>query len=118
MKKTVRSVLFLLLLSGLAAAQEGGVTDEDYRFRISPPGAGWRVLDETQVKRVLPDAVAGGMHDKGFFGVVIAEAAPGVDLEAMARMILDNMPLEMCTLLRPLRSQHQYWASTIRSVIG
>lgn len=95
--KTTASILLLLLLLALpvaAQSADGGVTDEDYRFRLAPPGGGWRVFGEKEARRVVPDAVAGGVHDRGFFGAVIVEGAPGVELKPMAELVLENLPIE------------------------
>jgi len=94
MKTIALSLLLLLVLPAVAVAQDRGVTDEDYRFRIAPPGPGWRVLDEKGIQPLLPDGVAGAMQDGGVFGAVMVEGAPGANLKAMAQLLLDDMPLE------------------------
>jgi hypothetical protein len=71
------------------------IVDEDYRFRIEHPGAGWKLLDEDEVRHLVPDAVAGAMGPKGaVYGVVIVEAAPGVELESWSQLTIDSMTLE------------------------
>ncbi len=83
------------------ATQAGGVladasahVDEDYRFSLSRPGPGWRVLNESEVQKIVPDASAGAMSPAGIFGVVIVEPAPEAELRAFGKLLLDNMPLE------------------------
>lgn len=70
------------------------IVDEDYRFRIDPPGHGWRLLTGDDVRQIVPDAIAGATNEPHLWGVVIAEAVHSVDLEELARLVLDNMPLE------------------------
>jgi hypothetical protein len=70
------------------------IVDEDYRFRMDWPGTGWKLLREKDVKRLLPDAVAGAMYQNKAFGAIVVESAPGVDLEAFTRLISENMLLE------------------------
>lgn len=94
------AALFLGLALGIPAlaggqtVEDGAVVDEDYCFRLRQPRGTWQLLDEEHVKNVVPDAVAGAVSSRGVYGVVIVEPAAGVDLEAFARTILDNMPLE------------------------
>ena len=88
-------VLGLALALGIPALAGGQklegnhLVDEDYRFRLRKPAASWRLLDEQQVMNVVPDAVAGALSARGTYGVVIAEPAAGVDLDAE---ILDGAP--------------------------
>ncbi len=70
------------------------IVDTDYRFRLDPPGAGWRLMGETEIRNMAPDAVAGAVHGQGMFGVVIVEPAPGVPAEELAQLVVENMALE------------------------
>jgi len=69
--------------------------DEDYRFSLRPPNRAWRVLDEREVQRLVPDAAAGLINERDrMVAVVIIEQAPSNELEPLARAIVDNAPLE------------------------
>jgi hypothetical protein len=86
-------------LAGSAADPSGErVTDDDYRFEITQPGAGWKVLGPHDAARIQPDGVAGTTNDAGLFGIVIVEAAPGVELDAFADFCVDKMPLAKRTI--------------------
>ena len=76
----------------------GEVVDHDYAFRLRLPRSAWRVMGESEARRLSPDAVAGavgrGAAFMGCAGVVTVERAPGVGLEGFARLILEGMALE------------------------
>lgn len=79
----------------IARAQKAQpIIDEDYRFRLSPPGPRWRLMNEAEIQPIIADALAGAANDKGVFGTVIAERAPGAELEPFARMVLDGLEME------------------------
>lgn len=81
-------------VSGTVEADASAHVDEDYRFKLSRPGPGWRVLSEGEIQKIVPDASAGAMSPDGIFGVVIVEPAPAADLRAFGKLLVDNMPLE------------------------
>jgi hypothetical protein len=92
-----RFAVFLFLCvapASIAQEKQAAVIDDDYRFRIDPIKGEWRLLREHEMKEIVPDALAGAVSFKGYYGVVIAESAPDVELKPFARFILDNMPLE------------------------
>ncbi len=63
-----------------------GLRDLDYQFKLKRPGADWVILNESRVRRINGDSVAGLYAPSGGnFSVVIVERAPGVELEAYAR---------------------------------
>lgn len=70
------------------------LVDEDFRFRLSWPGKGFKLLGEQEAKRITPDSVAGLMDDKGCLGIVIAESFPGADLPTVTQSLVDQMPLD------------------------
>lgn len=70
------------------------LVDEDFRFRLSWPGKGFKLLGEQEAKRITPDSVAGLMDDKGCLGIVIAESFPGADLATVTQSLVDQMPLD------------------------
>jgi hypothetical protein len=70
------------------------LVDEDFRFRLSWPGKGFKLLGEQEAKRITPDSVAGLMDDKGCLGIVIAESFPGADLAVVTQSLVDQMPLD------------------------
>lgn len=88
------AVVALLVPLGPAWAGEDVHEDADYRFRLQAPGPGWRVMDAEQIQALVPDAVAGLLSPRGVWAAVIAESAPGVELEGFTRLVLDNMSLE------------------------
>jgi hypothetical protein len=87
--------VLVLALAASAAAEEPAVhEDADYRFRITSPGSDWRLLPELEARKLVPDAIAGLTDLKGANFVVIAEEAPGANLDAYARVLRENMPVE------------------------
>lgn len=70
------------------------ITDDDYRFRLAWPGKGWKLLGERDVRKLAPDAVAGMSRGGEVFGAIIVEEAPGLELEAFARLVVETMQLE------------------------
>ncbi|MDJ0975636.1 MAG: hypothetical protein QNJ98_14330 [Planctomycetota bacterium] len=88
------TALLLLLLVGSVHADENVLEDAEYRFRLQSPGPGWRVMDSEAIQAFVPDAVAGLLSPRGVWCAIIAESAPGVELEGFTRLVLDNMGLE------------------------
>ena len=70
------------------------IVDADYHFELKWPGAGWKLLHEHDVQRISPEALAGVVHDDDVFGVVIVEAAPGVEVDPLVDLLVDKMGLE------------------------
>ncbi len=91
---------FLVLLAGRSAAQGGQriegdrLVDEDFRFAITRPDPGWKLLGVAEARQIVPDAAAGIMKPPGLFCVVVVEPAPEGTAETWARTIIDNLPLE------------------------
>lgn len=64
------------------------IVDEEYRFRLDHPGDGWKLLHERDIRKIVPDAIAGGANGEAkTFGAIIVERAPGVPLEQAAELI-------------------------------
>lgn len=63
------------------------IVDEDYRFRLALPGAGWKLLREHDASAINPDAIAGAMNSGATsYGIVIVERLPGATLEQAAAL--------------------------------
>jgi len=75
------------------------IDDPDYQFRLEQPAAGWRLLREADIQKIAPDAVAGMTSDDEVFAVVIVESVPQGELEPLARLLIDQAPLEGKQLL-------------------
>ena len=68
------------------------LVDEDFRFRLSWPGAGWKVLRERDARRLNHDAVAGLLHNE-VMAIVIVESLPGIERESYTQLVIDNLSL-------------------------
>jgi hypothetical protein len=66
------------------------IVDEDFRFRLAPPGPGWKLLRERDARSLSPDAIAGALHDAGSYGVVIIERLPQTSLEQAIELLWDD----------------------------
>lgn len=81
--------------SGQVLARDGSVLEDlDYRFRLSRPARGWTLLPEERSREVSPDSLAAAHSNTGMWGAVIAEEAPGLDLEAFRDTIFENIGAE------------------------
>jgi hypothetical protein len=69
------------------------IVDEGYRFKLSWPGPGWKLLREKDARHLNQDAVAGLSNDE-VNAVVIVEHAPGGTLAAFADLIIGNLAIE------------------------
>ncbi len=81
----------------IVSAQEADASEilrEDLGFRLERPAPGWRLLDETEVKKVQPRAVAGAISPTGVYGVVVVESAPEGSLIDIGRALADSSQLE------------------------
>lgn len=83
------------------------IVDEDYQFRLEQPSREWRLLGEADIQRIAPDAVAGLTSDDEVFAVVIVESIPQGELEPLARLLIDQAPLEEKQLLAFERIEFQ-----------
>ncbi|MDX2092592.1 MAG: hypothetical protein SFX73_32305 [Kofleriaceae bacterium] len=121
----MRTSAFVLLL-GLAAASackrtDGDPTkvtaastddatkplvDEDYRFEIAWPGDGWKLTREADIRKLVPDAVAGAMDGDALFGAIIVEVAPGSTATEFADLLIEQLPIEGKTV--ELRERIKY----------
>lgn len=68
------------------------IDDEAFRFRLTPPGPGWKLLRKQDIRRMLPDAVAGATSAGGVFGGVIVENLPGLTLDEAVTLVSANVP--------------------------
>ncbi len=69
------------------------IVDEDFRFELAWPGAGWKLSRERDVQRFVPDAIAGAIMGESLFGVVIVESAPGAQLDEFTDLLVEQLPL-------------------------
>ncbi len=69
------------------------IVDADYHFELKWPGTGWKLLHEHDAARISPEALAGVVHEDDVFGVVIVEAAPGVEADPLLDVLVDKMAL-------------------------
>lgn len=70
------------------------LVDEDYRFEISWPGKGWKITREADIRKLVPDAVAGAINGDALFGAIIIEAAPGATAKEFADLLIEQLPVE------------------------
>jgi len=70
------------------------IVDADYRFRLTWPGTGWKLLREKDARHLNPDALAGLTRGNGVNSIVIVEHLPGAELAAFADVIVDGMEVE------------------------
>jgi hypothetical protein len=68
------------------------IEDEAFRFRLVQPGPGWKLLHEQDIRRMLPDAVAGAVSADGIFGGVIVEKLPGISLDKAVELVGAMLP--------------------------
>ncbi len=82
---------------------DDAIVDKDYCFRIEPMGQKWRLMPESEIVRITPDAVAGATSVEGIFGVVIVEHFPDTDLESYVDLLKSNVSV-VPTETTPLES--------------
>ena len=68
------------------------IEDEAYRFRLVQPGPGWKLLRKQDVRRMLPDGIAGAVSPDGVFGGIIVEKLPGISLDKAAELVAAGLP--------------------------
>lgn len=68
------------------------IDDESFRFRLALPGPGWKLLRKADIRRMLPDAVAGAVSPEGLFGGVIVEKLPGITLDQAVALVGAALP--------------------------
>lgn len=69
------------------------IVDEDFGFRIDPPGPDWKLMQEGDISQLNPDANAGAMSADGTFGFIIVDRLPGASLdEALALLWAEPLP--------------------------
>ncbi|MCH9685725.1 MAG: hypothetical protein K0V04_30110, partial [Deltaproteobacteria bacterium] len=68
------------------------IEHEGYRFRLALPGPSWKLLRKQDIRRMVPDAVAGAASREGLFGSVIIERLPGVELAKAVDMVNGQLP--------------------------
>ncbi len=67
------------------------IEDEGFRFALAHPGSGWKLLRKQDIRRMVPDAVAGATNGDGVFGSVIVERLPGIDLDTAVSIVTAQM---------------------------
>ena len=103
MKRWAASCLFLFSILGCNKLLSHTVgpeplVDADYQFRLAAPGPGWKLLPQKEIRRLVPDSVAGaaesghGVADR--HGAVIVEVYSGDKPRELAELLLGNMTLE------------------------
>lgn len=65
------------------------VVDEDWKFHLAWPGAGWKMMGESDVSRIGPDLVAGAIANNNFFGVIV-EAQADQTIDQYVDLVLAN----------------------------
>src|SRR4051812_1269489 len=66
------------------------LVDDNYRFKITWPGKGWKLMRAHDASKMLNDAIAGATYEESLFGGVIVEATPGLKLDAYVDLLVDN----------------------------
>lgn len=82
------------------------LVDDDYRFELAWPGPGWKLTREADVRKLVPDAVAGALNGEALFGAIIVESAPGAVLGEFTDLLVEQMPLEDKTVESRERVQY------------
>lgn len=68
------------------------IEDEAFRFRLVPPGRGWKLLRKADIRRMLPEAVAGAVSPEGVFGGIIIEKLPGISVDEAVKLVSTAVP--------------------------
>ncbi|MEM9454019.1 MAG: hypothetical protein AAGF11_07560 [Myxococcota bacterium] len=68
------------------------IVHEGFRFRLGSPGEGWKLMRKQDIRRMVPDAVAGATSRDGVFGGVIVERLPGIDLDKAEELVSASLP--------------------------
>lgn len=68
------------------------IDDEAFRFRLVQPGKGWKLLRKQDIRRMLPDAVAGAVSSDGIYGGIIVEKLPGISLDKAVELVSGVLP--------------------------
>lgn len=68
------------------------IEHEGFRFRLGSPGPGWKLMRKQDIRRMVPDAVAGATSRDGIFGGVIVERLPGIDLDKAEELVSASLP--------------------------
>ena len=69
------ALVFLALFSSSVHASDS--LESKLGFRLTSPGAEWRLLDEDSVRELQPRAVAGLVFDQELYNVVVVELEEG-----------------------------------------
>jgi len=69
------------------------VVDQGRRFRLAWPGAGWKLLHEQEARKLVPEAVAGALSDRGISVVVLVRPADKLSPAAAVTQLLSGMAL-------------------------
>jgi hypothetical protein len=64
---------------------QSSVADGALGFSLSLPGEGWKLLDAAGAAALVPDAVAGAVHESGLVGVLRVELDAGLGLDERVR---------------------------------
>jgi TM2 domain-containing membrane protein YozV len=91
-KPKVRRVKGLSKLSGIGWTVDNGVYKNGiYGFRYDLPEAGWRFMDNVELKNINPDGMLGLVHEQaGIYAVVLAEKLGAMTPVQYERIITDN----------------------------
>jgi len=68
------------------------VVDAAYRFRLSLPGTGWKLMHAADARGMVVDAIAGAVKPDGVAGVVIVDRLPGVALADASALLDARLP--------------------------
>jgi len=86
------ALALFVLLSSFSNASDS--IESKLGFRLTSPGAGWRLLDEEGVRDIQPRAVAGLVSNDELYNVVVVENLPADSLTELARYWADNSGLD------------------------
>jgi hypothetical protein len=89
------------------------IRDDDYRFELVAPEAGWKLLPEADAQKIAPSAIAGAVAPSSrVFGMVIAEQLLGMELPHFVDLVVGQMPLEGKVVEERTNVQYQGEAAT------
>lgn len=88
--KEARRDLERRLTSDSTTDATADIVDDDYRFKLAYPGAGFKLMSEEHASRIQQDALAGAMGHRCWF-TVTAEHLPGGDIDDVTTAYIDAM---------------------------
>ncbi|MBN1947786.1 MAG: hypothetical protein JW797_19120 [Bradymonadales bacterium] len=71
------------------------LVDYGYQFEIRAEGTDWQLLDEEQIRMIVPEAIGGAVTSNGaLYLAIVVEQTSNVDLGSAANLLIEAMPLD------------------------